>query len=582
MTVGEKSERRDGMRIDWDVPISMDDGIVLRADVFRPDDDERHPVIMNHGPYGKGLSFQEGYPSQWQRIVERFPDALEGSSNKYQNWEAVDPEKWVPHGYACVRVDSRGAGRSPGYLDPWSPRETQDYRDCIEWAAAQPWCSGKVGLSGISYYAMNQWQVAALRPPHLAAMVQWEGAADFYRDVFYHGGILCTNWRNWYHKQVKSVQHGLGKNGPVNPNTGELVCGPDTLSDEELTRNRCELGRDIEAHPLDDKFHRSRTADLSKIDVPFLSAGSWGGHALHLRGNVEGFTGSASAQKWLEIHGMEHWTLYYASYGVDLQKAFFDHFLLGIDNGWAQKPPVLLNVRTLTGFVPRGEQEWPIARTQWTPLFLDAGGNTLRGDNPAAEASVSFDAAGDGVTLLGAPLEQETEITGPVAAKLFVSSSTTDADLFLVLRVFAPDGSEVTFQGSNDPRSSVGKGWLRVSHRELDPQLSRPDRPYHTHLSPQPLVPNQVYEVDVEIWPTSVVIPAGYRIGLTVLGKDFDHGGPSERLANFIVELRGSGPYLHDEPRDRPPTVFAGTTTLHTGGAYGARLSLPVIPGAVG
>ena len=582
MTVGEKSERRDGMRIDWDVPIEMDDGIVLRADVFRPDDDGRHPVIMNHGPYGKGLSFQEGYPSQWQRIVERFPDALEGSSNKYQNWEAVDPEKWVPHGYACVRVDSRGAGRSPGYLDPWSPRETKDYYNCIEWAAVQPWCSGKVGLSGISYYAMNQWQVAALRPPHLAAMVQWEGAADFYRDVFYHGGILCTNWRNWYHKQVKSVQHGLGKGGPVNPNTGELVCGPETLSDEELACNRCELGRDIEAHPLDDEFHQSRTADLSKIEVPFLSAGSWGGHALHLRGNVEGFTGSASPQKWLEIHGMEHWTLYYASYGVELQKAFFDHFLLGIDNGWSQKQPVLLNVRTLTGFVPRGEQEWPIARTRWTSLFLDAGDNVLRDDEPAAEASVFFDAAGDGVTLLGAPLEQETEITGPAAAKLFVSSSTTDADLFLVLRVFAPDGTEVTFQGSNDPRSSVGKGWLRVSHRELDPQLSRPDRPYHTHTNPQPLVPNRVYEVDVEIWPTSVVIPAGYRIGLTVLGKDFDHGGPSERLANFIVELRGSGPYLHDEPRDRPPAVYAGTTTLHTGGAYGARLTLPVIAAVAG
>jgi predicted acyl esterase len=567
------------MRIDWDVPIEMDDGVVLRADVFRPDDDGRYPVIMNHGPYGKGLSFQEGYPSQWQRLVECYPDALEGSSNRYQNWEAVDPEKWVPHGYACVRIDCRGCGRSPGFLEPWSPRETRDYHDCIEWAAAQPWCSGKVGLSGISYYAMNQWQVAGLRPPHLAAMVPWEGAADFYRDVFYHGGILCTNWRNWYHKQVKSVQHGLGKNGPVNPNNGELVCGQETLSDEELARNRCDLGHDIEAHPLDDEYHRSRTVDWGRVEVPFLSAGSWGGQALHLRGNTEAFTQAASPRKWLEIHGMEHWTLYYASHGVDLQKQFFDHFLKGLDNGWEEKPPVLLNVRTLTGFVSRGEQEWPLARTQWTPLFLDATDTSLCDERPAAEGSISFDATGDGVTLLGDPLEQETEITGPVAAKLFVSSTTTDADLFLVLRVFAPDGNEVTFQGSNDPRTSVGKGWLRVSHRDLDPRLSRPERPYHTHTNPQPLVPGQVYEVDIEIWPTCVVIPAGYRIGLTVLGKDFDHGGPSERLANFIVELRGSGPYLHDEPRDRPPEVFGGTTTLHTGGQYVARLTLPVIPG---
>ena len=116
-------------------------------------------------------------------MVEQHPDVAAGSTNKYQNWEVVDPEKWVPDGYACVRVDSRGAGRSPGLLDLWSAREAQDLYECIEWAAGQPWCNGKVGLNGISYYAMNQWQVAALQPPHLAAMCVWEGAADYYRDL---------------------------------------------------------------------------------------------------------------------------------------------------------------------------------------------------------------------------------------------------------------------------------------------------------------------------------------------------------------------------------------------------------------
>ncbi len=118
----EKSETRDGMRIDWDVPITMDDGIVLRADVFRPIAAGRYPVILSHGPYAKGLAFQEGYPSAWRLLSAAHPDAVAGSSNKYQSWEVVDPEKWVPDGYACVRVDSRGAGRSPGYVDPWSPR----------------------------------------------------------------------------------------------------------------------------------------------------------------------------------------------------------------------------------------------------------------------------------------------------------------------------------------------------------------------------------------------------------------------------------------------------------------------------
>ena len=116
---------------------------------------------------------------------------LEGSSNKYQNWELVDPEKWVPDGYACVRVDSRGAGRSPGLLDVWSARETQDLYQCVEWAGTQSWSNGKVGINGISYYAMNQWNAGALKPPHLAALCMWEGSSDYYRELCRHGGILC-------------------------------------------------------------------------------------------------------------------------------------------------------------------------------------------------------------------------------------------------------------------------------------------------------------------------------------------------------------------------------------------------------
>ena len=159
-TTSFKSEVADGMRIDWDVPITMDDGIVLRADVYRPDDNGRYPVILSHGPYGKGLAFQEGWKNAWDRLTSLFPEVTEGTSAKYANFEVVDPEKWVPDGYICVRVDSRGAGRSPGFLDPKSARESKDLHDCIEWAAVQPWCNGKVGLNGISYFATNQWYVA--------------------------------------------------------------------------------------------------------------------------------------------------------------------------------------------------------------------------------------------------------------------------------------------------------------------------------------------------------------------------------------------------------------------------------------
>ncbi len=571
------------MRIDWDVPIAMDDGQVLRADVFRPDADGRYPPLVSYGPYAKGLAFQDGYPSAWQRMADAHPDVTAGSTNQYANWEVVDPEKWVPDGYVCVRVDSRGCGCSPGRIDHFSPRETRDLYHCIEWAAVQPWSNGKVGLSGISYYAINQWHVASLGPPHLAAMCVWEGAADWYRDMTHHGGIVCTFWANWYDMQVKNVQYGLGARGARSRVTGEPVCGPETLHEEDLARNRSDLQRQILAHPLDDDYHKARSPVWSRVTVPFLSAANWGGQGLHPRGNFEGFVRAASTEKWLEAHGIEHWTHFYTDYGRLLQKRFFDHFLRGLDNGWPTQPRVQLQVRRLDGFVERMEDEWPLARTRWTRFYLDPAGRRLSRTSSVARGSLGFAALGEGVTFLSEPLHEETEITGPSAAKLFVSSSTADADLFLVLRVFAPDGEEVVFQGAVDPHTPVAQGWLRASHRKLDPALSTLYRPYHTHDEAQLLRPGEVVECDLEIWPTSVVAPAGYRIGLTVRGKDYEYLGPSGgRLSNFKNELKGCGPFLHDDPRDRRPGMFGGTTTLHIGPDRAAYVLVPVIPPAEG
>jgi predicted acyl esterase len=575
----QRSETRDGMRIDWNVPIAMDDGLVLRADVFRPVAERRCPVILSYGPYAKGLAFQDGYPSAWQRMAERHPDVTAGSSNLYQSWEVVDPEKWVPHDYACVRVDSRGCGCSPGYIDHFSPRETKDFYDCIEWAAARPWSSGKVGLNGISYYAINQWHVASLQPPHLAAMCIWEGAADWYRDMTHHGGILSTFWENWYDMQVKTVQYGAGERGKRSRVHGELVCGPESLSDRELAQNRSDFGAEIFAHPLDDNYHKARAPNWSKVKTPMLSAANWGGQGLHPRGNFEGFFRAASKQKWLEAHGIEHWTHFYTDYGRDLQLRFFDYFLHGKKNGWDRQPSVRLQVRHVDRFVERCESEWPLKRTQWTKLYLDPAGR-LAANKPANKKSVlRFEAMGDGVTFLTAPLERETEITGPSAAKLYVSSSTKDADIFAVLRVLSPDLKEVVFQGAIDPHTPIGQGWLRASHRQLDKKLSKPYRPYHTHSKKEPLKPGQVVVLDIEIWPTSIVVPAGCRIALTIRGRDYVYpGGSGGRLSNFKNELTGCGPFLHDDPRDRPPQVFAGITGLHFGGTTRPYLLLPVIP----
>jgi hypothetical protein len=573
------SQIQDGMRIDWNVGIDMDDGLVLRADVFRPIEEGEYPVILTHGPYAKGLAFQEGYPSAWQRMADEHPDVTAGSTNKYQNWEVVDPEKWVPDGYVCIRVDSRGCGNSPGYVDHFSPRETRDFAQCIEWAGVQPWSNGRVGLNGVSYYGINAWQVASLQPAHLAAICVWEGAADWYRDMTHHGGILSTFWDNWYDVQVKSVQCGLGERGPTSRVTGKSVCGSETLTDDELARNRCNFGDDIFAHPLDDDYHKVRSAVWSKITTPLLTSANWGGQGLHPRGNFEGFIRAASDQKWLEAHGLEHWTEFYTDYGVSLQKRFFDYFLKDADNGWVDQPRVQLQVRKIGGFVERQEDAWPIATTQWMKYFLEPGTDVLSEVPPTEKSQISFDAMGDGITFLSPPLEADTEITGPSAVKLFISSTTTDADLFIVLRVFSSDGEEVVFQGAIDPYTPIGQGWLRASHRKLDEDLSDPWRPYHTHDEHQALIPGERVELDIEIWPTSIVVPAGFRIGLSVRGRDYEYPHASgQRLSNFKNELRGCGPFLHDDPRDRPQDIFSGETSIHIDPDSPAYVLLPVIP----
>ncbi len=572
-------EIRDGMRIEWDVPVMMDDGLVLRADVFRPTAEGRYPAILSYGPYGKGLAFQDGYKTAWEIMARDYPDAVSGSSNRYANWEVADPEKWVPDGYVCIRVDSRGAGRSPGYLCHNSARETRDLYLCIEWAAAQAWCSGKVGMSGISYYASNQWRAAAANPPHLAAICVWEGWNDAYRESARHGGIICSFRKNWQDMQVKTVQHGQGERGARSRVTGELVCGPETLPLDELVKNREDMWQSFLSREMWDKYYAERSPDLSRVMVPLLSAANWGGQGLHTPGNFEGFMFAGTRQKWLEVHGGSHWAPFYTDYGVKLQKRFFGHFLKDEKTGWDKQPRVLLNVRHPgEKFVLREEHEWPLARTKWTRFHLEPNGMRLGTREAGTVAAVTYDPMGNGVAFSTPPLERPLEITGPSALKLSLSSATVDADVFAVLRVFDPKGKEVLFQGALDPKTPVAQGWLRASHRKLDPRRSLPYRPFHTHDQKQPLEPGKVYELDVEIWPTCIVVPAGYRIALSIRGRDYEHDEAPATLSNMKNPMRGCGPFTHDDENDRPPAVFGGKVTLHFGAGRPASLLLPLIP----
>lgn len=577
----ERTEVRDGMRITWNAPIPMKDGVMLRADVFRPiDESATSPVIISHGVYAKGLTYQDGYPMQWLKMVTDYPEIFEGSTNKYQAWEVTDPERWVPHGYAVVRVDSRGAGWSEGVLDPMSVQETEDFCASIEWASEQGWSNGVVGVLGISYYANMAWRVAERMPKGLKAVIPWEGFIDLYRDPTYHGGILNEFSKKWAAIQAVTVQYGLGSRAKKNPNTGDSIAGPVDMDDERLAQNRRDLYTQSLEYPLDGAFWQDRSPDPTQITIPFLSCANWGGMGIHPRGNFLGFTEAPSKQKWLEVHGDSHWSLFSADYGVQLQKKFFDHFLKGIDNGWERTAPVMLNVRHADGkFERRDEQEWPVGRTQWTKFYLDAATESLAAGMPPRAGKAAYATSGKGVSFRTPPLAHKTEVTGPVAAKLFIESETTDADLFLIVQVFDPAGKELTFQGALDPNTPIAMGWLRASHRRLDVSRSKPWQPFHPHDKVEPLKPGQVVEVDVEILPTSIVLPKGWSVGLSVRGRDYEYEGEIADFGqNFYYATRGTGGMTHADERNRPPSVFDTTVTLHTGGNTASYLLLPLVP----
>ena len=558
----EPQSRRDDLVFEKDVAIPMTDGTVLRANVFRPDTTGRFPVVMAKGAYGKDVHFRDGYGPQWERLKEIYPDLDQnGTTGRFLRWETVDPERWVPDGYAVITVQSRGSGKSPGYLDPYSPTETQDYADAIEWAGVQPWSNGKVGLLGVSYYATKQWQVAALQPKHLAAIIPWEGCCDFYREWSRHGGIRTGFPVDWWPRQIRPNQHGNGANTRLDPDTGEQPNGP-SLSAAELEANRSVFPDDILEHVLDDDWYRERTPDFDRITVPLLSAGNWGGPGLHLRGNIEGFLAAASTDKWLSVHIGTHFESFYLPEYVAMQKRFLERYLKDVPNGWDEEPRVRISVRGPDGAERRMEHEWPLARTEWQKWYFDAGTSSLTPAEPSVATSATYEALGDGIDFSTPPFETETEFTGPLMARFFVSSSTTDLDLFATLRLMDPDGSEVVFVGAHEP-TPVTRGWLRASHRKLDPDRTLPYRPYHSHDEIRKIEPGDIIPLDVEIWPTSIVCLPGYRLVLTIAGRDFEYDVP--------------GRMLHNDPIDRPEAEFGGVNTLHTGPDHLCYLLLPHI-----
>ena len=289
---------------------------------------------------------------------------------------------------------------------------------------------------------------------------------------------------------------------------------------------------------------------------------------------------SASKEKYLEIHDREHWTHFYTNYGLGVQKKFFNYYLKGEQNGWTDQDPVQLNIRHVDGTVAlRGEKEWPIARTQYVKYYLDPKHLELVTEEPTSTGTLTYNAQEDGITFMTPPLKKDTEITGHSLTKLFVSSATKDADLYLILRVFTPDMKEVTFQGALDPHTPISQGWQRLSHRKLDMERTTEFRPFLAHDEIQYVKPGEVVEVLSEIQPTCIVVPKGYRIALTIRGKDYVSPGVEPAFPpNWENPMTGCAQILHIDRLSTPLSIYGGDVTLHFEKGKMPYLQLPIIP----
>lgn len=535
--LGHRVTREQGMLVERDVAVSMRDGVKLYADVHRPPGKEKVPALIVWSPYGKHRPFQYGY-------FHKDADVRKEWISSYTMFEGPDPLYWVPRGYAIIHVDTRGVWGSEGDATYWCHDEGLDGFDFVEWTAAQEWCTGKVGMTGVSYLAIAQWQVAAAKPPHLAAILPWEGLSDMYREFAFHGGIPETAFTPIWQKSIS------------------------------YSTNRTEdIAAMMKAHPLFDEYWATKAADLSKIDVPAFIVASWSDQGLHLRGTLEAYKNISSKQKWLYIHGRKKWETFHHPDSVEMQRAFFDHFLRGEKTDVLGWPKVRLEVRN--GYYDgkfRDEREWPLARTQYRKLFLNARGGSLT-DTPARGASrATYDAPGDESRCPSAyhrervefdyVFTETTELTGHCKLKLWVEAvGADDMDLFVAIQKFDRQGNYVPFAAFNCLEDGpVALGWLRASHRELDKKRSTPQQPWLLHRKQLKLRHGHPVPVEIEIWPSSTRFMKGEKLRVVVQGSDI------YKYAHWIARA------------GHLKTINAGQHVIHTGGKFDSHLLVPSIP----
>ncbi|MBI4630057.1 MAG: CocE/NonD family hydrolase [Candidatus Rokubacteria bacterium] len=516
----EQSPPRYRISSDTAVRIPMRDGITLAADVFRPAaPGEKFPAVVAVSPYSRQL----------QRT-----DVAIGQN------EAGLTEFWVPRGYAHVVIDVRGTNDSEGSWDMFGPVEQQDGADAIEWVARQPWCNGKVGLVGCSYCGRSQVLISSrAQPPSLTAIFPYDAATDAYRDSFFHGGIPADGFaRSWL----------------ANINAYSLSSG--RLKDPSGIRQHSQNIFGLR-YPFDCEYFQERSSwpRLDRIAIPTYFGSDWEFFALHLRGAFSGWEGVSSTSKRMLVGPRPQPFRPLAAFHLEALR-WYDHWLKGLDTGVMEGPPIQIWIPGENTW--RSEHEWPLKRTEWRELFLGgpagAEGSLLEiagadGERTYEVEPASYEARSGNPRLVyrSAPFARPTEITGPIAFTLVAQSSATDTDWFVSLLEEAPDGTA----------RSLTKGWLRASHRALDPKRSRRWQPWHPHAESVPLKPNTPEEFVIEVVSTCNLFQPGHRLRLEIASCDsvtdnfvWYHAALPTRARNTVLEgRRGSRLLLPFIPR---------------------------------
>jgi uncharacterized protein len=499
-----------------DVPVKMRDGVTIYTDIYRPVGQTNIPAIISWSSFGKrpGDGFDE-----WQVI-----GVPPGTISRMAKFESPDPAYWCRQGYAVANVDPRGIGHSEGDLWGGGTAEGRDIYDFIEWLAVQWWCNGKIGMSGNSGVAMSQWRGAAEQPPHLTCIAPWEGTGDLYRESGFNGGIPQVGFLRF----MAGSSVGLGY---AEASGGE--------------------------HPFYDEYWQDKTPRYEKIRIPTYVTGCW--NHFHLRGAWEGFRKIRSTKKWMRCHREFEWPDTYCTQSLEDLRRFYDRYLKDIRNGWELTPRILIEVMDAYDFnfqVNRAEKEFPLARTQYKKLYLDASKAALAWEPLAQESKVVYEPM-EGRTAFTIQFNEDTEITGYMKLHMWVQAeSHDDMDLFIYVRKLDARGTWVPVSVLEEPHPGAW-GNMRASRRELDEKVSTDFQPVQAHQRDLKLKPGEIVPVDIEIWPHSRLWHKGEQLELVVSGHYIREGW----FEPLSWDIDNKGNHI-----------------IHTGGKYDSFLQVPVIP----